>query len=344
MKYLLSTLLNPLVALPNQKESALQAKFCRLIAQSDFHGILQLYLQSEATGRQELLKVIGKSANFQGFVDYLTERPDNYLSPFFIAVMYSHSARKSFQQSIKSKQNHLHIGNMVYYAQSAYELYVKALPGSNKDVLIYSHLIDNLLLLNENIETANQYYQHALHWDANSFQLHQAMTNLLSQKGFSGRKQAFELAKKVTNYAAAGDPNLHLLPLAHIQEWLFLCTQKSKKLQQNYFKRASVEVEIEQAYSLFAEQRNHDVNSLRASQSFMFCFYMNNNQQKLAQELSFNQNYIDFSTAPWAYLGQPKLRYNLILRQCNLLPPASSRSTQIKTSWRNYFNKEVITQ
>lgn len=342
MGSLLSTHL-PLSTLPQQNRSALQHKFSRLLIRNDFSSISQLYLQSTVSQRQELIESISKTSSYLGFVNYLQDHQEDYLSRFFIALMYSHSAGEALQLSRQAPQNDLQIGHMVYYAQSAYELYLKALPDSDKDVLIYSHLIDNLLFLNEDNETCMRYYQHALHWDKHNFQLHQAIINLLGQKGLNGRKQAFALAEKITANAAVGDPNLHLIALAHIQEWLFLGTQNPKSLQKNYFKRSTVALAIKQAYLLFTRQRNQQNNNRQASQSFMFCFYMSEDLVNLRRELAFNKNYINVTNAPWCYLNNSAVHYQKILQQCNLLT-ASQCTAQVQPFRINSLHKKPATQ
>ena len=87
---------------------------------------------------------------------------------------------------------------MVYNAQSAYELFVKALSNSKQDVLIYAHLISNLQSLSETKETAQRYYEHGLQWDRDCFYLHHAMSNLLQRASFEGRKEAFTLPRQLT--------------------------------------------------------------------------------------------------------------------------------------------------
>jgi len=342
MASLLSTL-PTLCTLPQQRRSAVQRQFSQLLIQNDFSTISQLYLQSTVSQRQELLENIEKTGEYLGFVNYLQDHPEHYLSHFFIAVMHSYSAREALHLSKQSVQNYQQIGHMIYYAQSAYELYLKTLPDSDKDVLVYSHLIDNLLFLHEDNETCMRYYQHALYWDKHNFQLHQAIINLLGQKGFNGRKQAFALAEKITANAAAGDPNLHLLALAHIQEWLFLGTQNPKSLQKNYFKRTAVAIAIKHAYLLFIKQRNQHSNNRQASQSFMFCFYMSGDLVNLRRELAFNKNHINFANAPWHYLNNLPVHYQKILQQCNLLT-ASKRTARIQPVLENGSNKQSATQ
>lgn len=335
--------LPPLFTLPQQNSSVLQHKFNQLLIQNNFPAINELYLQSTLNQRQELLERIEKTNGYTGFCYYLQDHQEHYLSRFFLAVMHSYSAKEALLLSRQAPQNHQAIGHMVYYAQSAYELYVKALPDSDRDVLVYSHLIDNLLFLNEDSETCMRYYRHALHWDKHNFQLHQAIINLLGKKGFTGRHQAFALAEKITANAAAGDPNLHLIALAHIQEWLFLGTQKPDSLQRNYFKRTSVAIAVKQAYLLFTKQRAQQGNNLQASQSFMFCFYMSGDLVNLKQELAFNKNHINFTSAPWCYLDNSAVHYQKILQQCNL-QTTIKRSAQIRPFRTNSFNQQTVIQ
>jgi len=318
MRQLFAAILSQGVDLPCKRESLLEQRFFRLIASGDFYCILQLYLQSSQVLRQELLNIIAANSHFSDFIEYLMGRPENYLSHLFLAAMHAEKAKQAHPTKQQIPSNSDQIGYMVYNAQSAYELFIKALNNSKQDVLVYANLINNLQYLSETKETAQRYYQHGLQWDKNCFYLHQAMSNLLQIDSFEGRKEALTLARQLTKKSMMGSANHHLIAQAHIQEWLFLGTQKPKSLQKNYFKNSDIQDEINDAYALFSQTRLRNSGNLKASQTFMFCFYMSGDKQKLTNELAFNQNYIDFTTEPWNYLGFSKWRYNLILRLCGL--------------------------
>lgn len=334
MKKLLNILLAPPASLPNKRESVLAKRFYHLIASSDFYSIFQLYLQANQIQRQELLQVIAENNHLYTFIDYLMDRPENYLSHLFLAMMHAEKAKQAQPTNQQQAKNSERIGYLIYNAQSAYELFVKALTHSKQDVLVYANLLNNLQYLSETKETANRYYEHGLQWDKNCFHLHQAMSNLLHSRSFEGRKEALILARQLTKKSIMGSANHHLIAQAHIQEWLFLGTQKPSSLQKNYFKNSDIQHEINDAYALFSQTRLRNSANLKASQTFMFCFYMSGDSQKLANELAFNQNYIDFTTEPWSYLGFATWRYNLILRQCGL----QSKREELLTSGKALNN------
>lgn len=328
MTLLIATLLNPLIALPEKKNSTLEERFYHFVVAHNFSAVFTLYLQSALIQRQALLEIISENAHVDTFIDYLSEAPKNYLSAFFLAVIHA--------QKAKQAQKNNQLGDAVYNAQSAYDLYKEALIINDKDILLYAKLLDNLQQLSESEATWEHYYQQGLLCDNHNFYLHQVMSNLLQKKGYKGRKKALELARELSKSSLRGNPNHHLIAQAHIQEWLFLGTQKNKQLQKNYFKQAVIKDEINCAYDLFAQQRLRNDCNLEASQNFMFCFYMGHDLLKLTRELRVNRNQLYFSSEPWSHLRFPRVRYNMILRLCGLYP---SKPSADKVIIKNIINE-----
>lgn len=136
---------------------------------------------------------------------------------------------------------------------------------------------------------------------------HCNILHALCEKWGGSNKEMFDIAKSGSAEEPDGSLMYGLVPMAHIERWLyhFMCGEDSEANQ--YFHRDNVIDEIIDAYTTFDSNSNYQrsVVYFDVLNKFAFCFYLGSVAdltEELLKKIGYNANYY-----PWLYQSEPFL-------------------------------------
>lgn len=148
-----------------------------------------------------------------------------------------------------------------------------------------------------------EYFAKALSLSPRHYEAHTVMINALAEKWGGDDGEMFSVAYKATADLPDGDPLVGIIPVAHIENWLYLSMCNLDIQAERYFKTQKVRNELAHAYNKISRCQLDTMEHIDALNNFAFCFYMagmNTVSKEIIAKLGG-----DFVEYPWIYCSKP---------------------------------------
>jgi hypothetical protein len=138
------------------------------------------------------------------------------------------------------------------------------------------------------------------HWAA-----HRGMFAYLCKKWHGSHEKMFEFARSRSKSASKGSPLHALIPLAHLEIWIYMGVNNQSEQAKMYMASQDVKNEIERAYSLFLDLTQAPASAVfyfyGSLNTFAFCFAMSKDHKNALHAFRMLEDH--YRPIPWSYLG-----------------------------------------
>lgn len=300
--------LGPTVSLKNQKRSKREAYIVKAIQVQQWSQVESLI--HKVTSNEACLLIdnvtghLSKTANIELWAEFF---PDNYWAQLFCGNRLIHSAwdaRGSGDSSTVSTGMAEKFWEQLYLAKETLQRACDIRPDSTE---AYSALIivemglgyDNAELWQHFIQLCKQEPKHYIG--------HCNMLHALCEKWGGSHNEMFDIAIKGCLNEPEGSFMYGLVPMAHIERWLYFLMCGDDAEGNQYFYREDVVDEIVESYGKYQNKTDsqRSIINFDILNKFAFCFYMSGFDEK-AKEL-FKVIGYNATNYPWMYHDEPFL-------------------------------------
>lgn len=175
----------------------------------------------------------------------------------------------------------------------------------------WAFLLEVVKVLDLGMETAQQYYQHAVSLDPQHYKAHALMLGFHCQKWGGSHEQMFQFAYDAANRAGPGSDLHTILLYAHIERWLYFdAFEDNAAGAKAYLKDPRVIQETLAAYqnSLGSPQLLLRRSTIHARNTAAFWFFLT--RQKTQAQMEIAQIGNAYTELPWALWDTPAKAYS----------------------------------